>query len=76
MPQSELEKTYLYAKDDNGDSFSPAWFTLNIKAKYDFNNLLKLTVGIDNITDQQYRPYSSGLVAPGRSFIVSLSSHF
>ena len=76
MPQSELEKKYLYAKDSNGDSFSPAWFTLNIKAKYDFSNLLKLSAGIDNIGDQQYRPYSSGLVAPGRSFIVSLSSHF
>lgn len=76
MPQSELEKAYLYAKDENGDSFSPAWFTLNLKAKYAFSKLLKLSIGVDNITDLQYRPYSSGLVAAGRSYIVSIASHF
>jgi hemoglobin/transferrin/lactoferrin receptor protein len=28
--------------------------------------------GVENITDQRYRPYSSGISAAGRNFIGSL----
>ncbi|MFT7154314.1 MAG: hemoglobin/transferrin/lactoferrin receptor protein, partial [Alteromonas macleodii] len=32
--------------------------------------------GVENISDQRYRPYSSGIVAPGRNFILSLKARF
>jgi len=40
-----------------------------------FSNFMKwaiLNAGFENILDYRYRPYSSGIVAPGRNFIVSL----
>lgn len=76
LPISELEKAYLYAKDNEGNPYSPSWLTLNIKAHYYFHKHLKLLVGIENITDLRYRTYSSGLTAAGRNFIITLSSHF
>lgn len=76
MPLSELEKEYLYAKDLDGNPFSPEWITMNVKARYSFSKFLKVTIGVDNISDLQYRQYSSGLVAGGRNYIISVSSHF
>lgn len=76
LPVSEQSKDEIYAKDENGNNYSPAWYTLNIKAIYDLENQFILSAGIENITDQRYRPYSSGISAPGRNFILSLRYNF
>jgi len=68
----EQRKTYMYATDDNGNPYSPAWFTLNFKASYQINKSLQINAGIENVLDDRYRPYSSGIVAPGRNFIIAL----
>jgi hemoglobin/transferrin/lactoferrin receptor protein len=60
----------------NGDPFSPNWYTLNFKAMYQFHTNFSVSAGIENLTDQRYRPYSSGMVAPGRNFIISLRANF
>lgn len=72
MPLSELEKPYLYATDENGNPWSPPWTTLNFKVSFNIRNRIYMNCGIENIFDLRYRPYSSGIVAPGRNFIVSL----
>ncbi len=72
MPPSEIDKPYLYATDSEGNPWSPGWFTLNIKSSYNFSKWVILNVGIENILDLRYRPYSSGIVAPGRNFILSV----
>lgn len=72
MPPSEVEKPYLYAKDDNGNPWSPGWYTINLKCSYRFLNSISVMAGVENILDMRYRPYSSGIVAPGRNFILSL----
>jgi hemoglobin/transferrin/lactoferrin receptor protein len=72
MPPSETEKAYLYAKDENGNPWSPGWVTLNFKLSYSFFNRLFLNAGVENILDLRYRPYSSGIAAAGRNFILSL----
>ncbi len=72
MPLSEHEKTYMYALDGNDNIYTPAWQTLNIKAQYKVNQMVLVTAGIDNITDERYKTYSSGIAAPGRNFIASL----
>jgi hemoglobin/transferrin/lactoferrin receptor protein len=28
--------------------------------------------GLENMLDKRYRPYSSGISAPGRNFVISL----
>lgn len=70
---SEQGKTEIYALDDNGNTYSPAWFTLNFKALYKLDSNYSISAGLENITNQRYRPYSSGVSAPGRNFIISLS---
>lgn len=68
----ERDKPFIYARDENGQPFSPAWLTLNFKAMYQLSDVLTISTGIENLADVRYRPYSSGLVAPGRNFILSL----
>ena len=72
LAPSEIEKDYLYAKDANGDVYCPSWYTLNFKMSYRLLDNFELYLGVENITDQRYRPYSSGISAPGRNFITSL----
>jgi hemoglobin/transferrin/lactoferrin receptor protein len=76
MPISEQKKTHLYAIDNNGKPYSPSWYTLNFKAMYQLIEFMSISAGVENITDQRYRPYSSGLVAPGRNFILSVRAIF
>jgi len=61
----------MYATDDNGNPWSPAWFTLNFKTYFNISNRVDLSAGVENILDLRYRPYSSGIAAPGRNFIFS-----
>ena len=72
LAPSEQAKTFIYAKDVNGRPYVPSWYTLNLKLGYQFNRHLLLTAGCENITNQRYRPYSSGIVAPGINFIASV----
>jgi len=68
---SERDKPYMYATDDNGNPWSPGWFTLNFKTFFNISNRIDLTAGVENILDLRYRPYSSGIASPGRNFIFS-----
>lgn len=76
LAPSEKGKPYLYAKNANGDPYSPSWYTLNLKLMYQLTDYLMINAGIENITDQRYRPYSSGIAGPGRNFIASLKLNF
>lgn len=76
MPEEEKGKTEMYAIDKNGNPWSPGWYTLNFKVMYPFMNHLSVSGGVENITDQRYRPYSSGIVAPGRNLVLSLKATF
>ena len=69
---SERSKTHIYAADENGNPYSPRWYTFGIMTNYEFNKNLLLRIGLENITDVQYRPYSSGIVAPGRALFIGL----
>ncbi len=50
----------------------PGWFTLNIRLGYNITKNLRLNAACENITDNRYRVFASGINAPGRNFIVSL----
>lgn len=71
LAPSEKAKVFIYARDKNGNTFSPGWHTLNIRAGYSFGKL-GINTAWENITNQMYRPYSSGIVATGSNFIFSL----
>lgn len=76
LAPSEQGKPYMYASDDNGNPFSPAWWTLNFMSSINYGENMIINLGIENIFDNRYRPYSSGIVAPGRNLIVGLRLKF
>ena len=75
LPDSEKAKDYIYAIDKNGNPYSPSYLTLNLKTSYRFTDHLLISTGLENITDKRYRPYSSGIVSPGRNFVISLKAN-
>ncbi|MGB3342283.1 MAG: TonB-dependent receptor [Aequorivita sp.] len=76
MPDEEKSKKEIYALDENGNIYSPAWYTLNFKGLYKLNETLTFSAGIENLTDQRYRPYASGISGAGRNFIMALTANF
>lgn len=50
----------------------PAWFTLNIRLGINITKNFRLNAACENITDNRYRQFASGINAPGRNFIISL----
>ncbi len=76
LAPSERDKAWLYAQDSNGNPFSPAWVTLNFRGSYAFNKHFLLSFGIENLTDYRYRPYSSGISAPGINISTALRYSF
>jgi hemoglobin/transferrin/lactoferrin receptor protein len=65
-----------YARDAQGRAFVLGWYTLNLKLAYFPNPFVAITAGVENITDLLYRPYASGINAPGRNLITSLRVRF
>jgi len=74
LAPEERGKTEIYASDKNGNPYAPGWYSLNFKTMYRFTNNLTVIAGMENLTDQRYRPYSSGISAPGRNFILALKA--
>jgi hemoglobin/transferrin/lactoferrin receptor protein len=76
LAPSEQDKPYMYATDEQGNPFSPSWWTLNLKSSYQLKKSLLLTGGVENILNRRYRTYSSGIVSPGINFIFSAVAKF
>lgn len=55
---------------------SPSWYTLNLRTSYAFTKNIQLQMALENILDQNYRVFASGISAPGRNFIVTLRANF
>ena len=76
LPEEEQGKTEIYATDPNGNPYSPGWYTLNFNAMYRFTDHLTVSAGLENLTDQRYLPYSSGIAGAGRNFVLSVKANF
>jgi hemoglobin/transferrin/lactoferrin receptor protein len=50
----------------------PSWYTLNLRAQYSLKSYLTLQLGLDNLMDQNYRTFASGIQAPGRNLIAAV----
>jgi hemoglobin/transferrin/lactoferrin receptor protein len=72
----ERNKPELYVRDGNGNPHTPAWYTLNLKAAVEVHRHVTISGGVENITDQRYRPYSSGMAAAGLNFVLAVRGHF
>lgn len=76
LAPDEQDKPHLYLPDENGNPYSPAWWTFNLKSSYALNQKVTFTAGVENITDNRYRSYSSGIVSPGVNFVGSVVVRF
>jgi hemoglobin/transferrin/lactoferrin receptor protein len=72
LAPSEIEKDYIYALDANGNPYAPSWYTFNFRTQYQINKNIALTASLENMTNQRYKTYSSGIAAAGRNFILAL----
>jgi hemoglobin/transferrin/lactoferrin receptor protein len=72
LAPSEQSKPFIYATNNQGRLYSPSWYTLNLKTSYRVSDQLSINAGLENITNKRYRPYSSGIVAAGTNFILSV----
>lgn len=66
------EDNQVYATEDG----MPGWYTLNLRAGYQFNRYLNVQASVENIMDQHYRNFASGISAPGRNFLMTLRAGF
>lgn len=73
---SERSKEYIYAIDGNGNPYTPSWYALNFRSQFQISNALKASLSVENITDQRYRSYSSGISAAGTNLILGLGYRF
>ena len=72
----EQAKIDIYAKDANGKPYSPSWYTINLRTSYQLDPKTSFTASWENITNQRYRPYSSGIVAAGSNLIFAVRRSF
>jgi hemoglobin/transferrin/lactoferrin receptor protein len=70
---SERAKPFIYAEDADGNPYSPSWYTLNLRASYTLWDRYQLTLGVENLTNQRYRSYSSGIAAAGFNVIAGVN---
>lgn len=63
-----------YGEDNEGEAMEfgfPSWWTANIKLGLKTTEFLEFMVAVENILDQFYKPYASGISGPGRNFILT-----
>lgn len=68
-----------YGEDNDGEATRfgfPAWWTLNFSASYEINDFLTAQLALQNILDQFYKPYASGVSAAGRNIVFTLRTSF
>ena len=65
--------SHLFAKDADGNPYAPSWLTFNLRTQYKFSDTISFVGAIENITNEGYRPFASGISAPGRNLIFSIT---
>ena len=76
LSPDQQQRDYLYAIDNNGNPYSPSWYTINLRSQYELYKNWSVIATLENITDQRYRTYSSGIAAAGRNLIIALRINF
>ena len=63
-----------FGEDNEGEAMEygfPSWWTANIKVGFGAWKYLDFMLAVENLFDQFYKSYASGISAPGRNFIVT-----
>jgi hemoglobin/transferrin/lactoferrin receptor protein len=63
-----------YGEDNEGEAMEdgfPAWWTANIKVGFGAGRYVDIMLALENMFDRFYKPYASGVSAPGHNFVVT-----
>lgn len=71
LAPSEQAKPHLYTTDG-----ALPWYTINIYNSYKLNDYYSINFNLENILDTHYRPYSSGISAPGFNAVIAFRASF
>ena len=66
------EDNEIYATKDG----MPSWMTFNLLTQYNPTKDLTIGLGVENITDLNYRNFASGISAVGRNYILTCKVNF
>ena len=73
---AKKRKDYSTNSADNLDKATAegtlAWVTVSLYSTYQLTEDFQLQLALENITDRHYRPFASGVSAPGRNVAASL----
>lgn len=74
------QKDYNMEGEDNFAGATPegmpAWYVLDLQTGIQLGNALQLQLGLENLTNRNYRVFASGISAPGRNLVITLRSRF
>ena len=73
---SEELADHLFALDSQGNPYAPSWYTINLRTQLDFNTSVSFVGAIENITNQRYRTYSSGIASAGTNLVMAITYKF
>src|SRR5690606_9740954 len=76
--EDNIEYSY-YRINSDGEAIydgTLAWTTYNFYSSWKLAKWYSLSFAVSNILDLHYRPFSSGVSAAGRNFIVSFRVNF
>lgn len=71
LAPSEQNKPQLYTTDG-----ALPWAIININNSYQLNDRFSINLNLENLLDTHYRPYASGISAPGFNAVLSLRATF
>ncbi|MFM2136557.1 MAG: hypothetical protein RL021_1957 [Bacteroidota bacterium] len=77
--KKDIRDYYLNGEDNEQYATSvgmPAWYALNLRSYYHLSDHFTVQFGIDNLLDQNYRTFASGIHAPGRNLIFSVRINY
>ena len=63
-----------YGEDNKGEATEegfPSWWTANIKVGFSTFQYLDIMLAVENLFDRFYKPYASGVSAPGINFVAT-----
>ena len=77
--EEESPYEWIYSEESGLMEFepqgTPAWYTLNMSAMYRVSDNFTVQMALENMLDQHYKTFSSGLSAPGRNFVLTLRAN-
>jgi len=69
-----MEDFSPFGEDNEGEAMAygfPSWWTANLKTGLQLGDHFNFMLAIENIFDQFYKPFASGISAPGRNVILT-----